>query len=247
MYRAATLAGILTNSTFGFIRAAVLVAVVKGRPGVGGFDPASVVTFSFLTQGLLAIMSAFGDDEISLRIRSGDVVTDLYRPVDFQAWWFAADVGRAAFQLIARSVPIAIIGALTYGLVTPAGVDQWVLFGMSLALGLSVSFALRFITNLTTFWLLDNRGTSQLVVVLTLFFSGVFMPVSFFPAGLLSLARHLPFACLLQFPADIFLNRATGGAALNLLVAQAAWAIGLLGLGRFMLGAAERKVVIQGG
>ena len=122
--RAATLAGIFTNSTFGFIRAAVLLAVVKARPGVGGFDPASVVTFSFLTQGLLAIMSAFGDDEIALRIRSGDVVTDLYRPADFQAWWFQADVGRAAFQPDDRSIPIATGGPLASPLGMTAGLDQ---------------------------------------------------------------------------------------------------------------------------
>ena len=91
-YRAATVAGIFTNSVFGFIRASVLLAVLEARPGAGGLDATGVITYSFLTQSLLAAADVFGgDQEIATRVRTGDIVGDLYRPVDFQAWWLAAD------------------------------------------------------------------------------------------------------------------------------------------------------------
>ena len=79
-YRGATVARIFTGSVFGFIRAYVMVAVYRYRVDIGGFDVTDAVTFAFVSQGLLAAIEAFGTDEIAQRIRTGDIVTDLYRP-----------------------------------------------------------------------------------------------------------------------------------------------------------------------
>lgn len=247
-YRAATLAGIFTNSVFGFIRASVLLAVLAGRPGAGGLDVSEVITYSFITQGLLSVTDVFGSDqEIAGRVRSGDVVGDLYRPVDFQAWWFAADVGRAAFQALGRAVPIVVVGALTYGIEAPHGVAGALLFSVSVALAVVVGFSLKFLVNLSAFWLLDIRGPNQMMVTAALFFSGLTAPLTLFPDWLEPTARALPFACLIQYPVEIFLGKAAGAEAGAVLAIQAAWAVALIGLGRLVLRAATRRVVIQGG
>ncbi|HEX5947073.1 MAG TPA: hypothetical protein VFY82_12380 [Acidimicrobiales bacterium] len=53
-YRAATVAGVVTNTVFGYLRAYVLVAVAAAGGGtVGGWDERTLVTFSFMTQALL--------------------------------------------------------------------------------------------------------------------------------------------------------------------------------------------------
>src|SRR4051812_17320438 len=70
-YRGATFAGVFTNSVFGFLRAYVLLAVLAARPGVGGFSRSDAVTYTFLTQGMLATVYAFGETDIAARIRSG--------------------------------------------------------------------------------------------------------------------------------------------------------------------------------
>lgn len=247
-YRAATIAGIFTNSVFGFIRASVLLAVLAAKPGAGGLDASAVVTYSFLTQGMLSVADVFGgDQEIALRVRTGDIVGDLYRPVDFQAWWLAADFGRAAFQLVARGVPILIIGAVTYGVEAPHDFGGAALFAVSLVLAVVVGFALKFLVNMSAFWLLDIRGTNQLMVTAALFFSGLVAPLSLFPDWLEPTARALPFACLIQYPVELFLGQRTGTHAFVLLAIQAAWAVALLGAGRLVLRVAARRVVIQGG
>ena len=50
--------------------------------------------------------------DVALRVRSGDVATDLQRPLDFQAYWLAQDLGRAAYHALFRGVPPFIFGAL---------------------------------------------------------------------------------------------------------------------------------------
>src|SRR6478672_10297460 len=83
-YRGATFAGVFTNTVFGFILAYVLLAVLRQRPLVGGFSAEDAVTFTFVMQGMLMVIGVFGSTSIADRIRTGDVVSDLYRPVDFQ-------------------------------------------------------------------------------------------------------------------------------------------------------------------
>lgn len=245
-YRAATLAGVFTNTVFGFIQAAVLMAVYRQRVEVGGFDANEALTYVFVTQGLLAPVDAFnaGGTEIGARIRSGDIVTDLYRPVDLQGYWLAVNLGRAAFQAFARGIPPFVAGAFAFDLVLPADVRTWVAFLASVLLAVVAGFALRFTVALSGFWLLDTRGPEQLAVVVVLFFSGLVLPITFFPPWLERLSRALPFAAVAQVPIEVFLGKGDPGPAL---AGQAAWALALLGLGRVVLHRATRRVVAQGG
>ena len=247
-YRAATVAGVFTNSIFGFIRASVLVAVVHARPGAGGLSASGFVTFSVLSQALMSYVGIFGDgDEITERVKTGDIVCDLYRPADFQLWWLSADIGRGVFQLVGRGVPIVVIGALVYDLQGPASAGAVALFAVSLAAALLIGFGLRFLVHLSAFWLLDTRGTRQLVDSVTMFFSGVLVPLSLFPSGLEHIARLLPFAGLVQTPVDVFLGSVTGAAAVQRVSLQIGWAAVLILAGRLVMTNATRRVVIQGG
>src|SRR6266511_1935317 len=80
-YPAATIAGVFTNTVFGFVRAFILLALYEQRGVVGGYDPSAVVTYVWLGQALLMTIYAWGWQDIALRIRSGDIATDLIRPM----------------------------------------------------------------------------------------------------------------------------------------------------------------------
>jgi ABC-2 type transport system permease protein len=248
-YRLATAAGVFTNTAFGYLRAYILVAVALAGGGtVGGWDEPTLVTFSFLTQSLLAGTGAFGEPELAERVRTGDVVVDLYRPIDLQAWWMASWMGRSAYTFLARGVPPTLVGALAFDFVWPQGPARWLAFLASVVLASGIGFALRFCLNLTAFWLLDNRGLDQLVTLVLTFFGGLLVPVVLFPPWLEGVARALPFAAMIQAPAELFMGLHEGPAGIaGVLAVQLAWLGGLLALGRGMLGAATRKVVVQGG
>lgn len=96
-YRGATLAGIFTNSMFGFIRAYILLAVFAARPSIGNFDAKDVLTYVFMTQGMIMIVQIWGWVDIETRVRTGDIALDLMKPYSFMGYWLASDFGRAAF------------------------------------------------------------------------------------------------------------------------------------------------------
>ncbi len=247
-YRGATFAGAFTNTVFGFIQAYVLLAVFRRRDTIGGLDVVDAVTFTFVTQGLLAIVAAFGPLELADRITSGDVVSDLYRPLDLQSWWLAQDIGRAGFQLMFRGIPPFAVGAVAFHLRLPAGPSVWAGFAVSLSLALAVGFAWRFAMSLSAFWLLEVRGLVQLMGLVFMFFAGFILPLPFFPPALRDVANVLPFAAVVELPVEVFLSKHRALPDLLGVVAhQAAWLAVLVGTGRVVMVRAWRRVVVQGG
>jgi ABC-2 type transport system permease protein len=247
-YRGATLAGLFTNTIFGFIQAYVMLAIFSQRGDVGGFDRQDALTYVFVTQGFLMVINVFaGPGEISARVRSGDIVTDFYRPVDFQAYSLALDLGRASFQLLARAVPPFLVGAAVFDLELPSSPAVAVGFAVATVLATVASFGFRFLVGLAAFWILDDRGPAQILGVIWMFFSGFILPINFFPAPLEALARVLPFQVMLQVPVEIFLGKHVGPDLLAALAVQLVWVVVLLGIGRVVLRSAMRKLVIQGG
>ncbi|MFJ9420123.1 ABC transporter permease [Streptomyces sp. NPDC101227] len=249
-YRVATVAGVFTNTVFGFIIAYTYLALWAERPHLGGYDQAQALTFVWTAQALLAssaLMTGGGLDELQERIRSGDIAVDLYRPADLQLWWLAADMGRAGFQLIGRGMVPMAVGAVFFPLALPHEALTWLTFALSVLLGLLVSFGLRYLVSLASFWLLDGAGLAMISGLACLFFSGMALPLRAFPGAFAEVAQLLPWAAILQVPVDVLIGARTGGSLLQGLVFQAAWAVALLALGRLVQRAATRKVVVQGG
>ena len=245
-YRAATAAGVFTNTVFGFLLAYVLVAVYEERQLVGGFDASDAATFIFVGQGLLMVVGLFGDNEMADRIRTGEVVSDLSRPVDYQLWWAATAYGRAGFQFVFRGIPPFLVGALAFDLRLPAA-TTWPWFMLSVAAAVGVGHAWNFLLSLWGFWLIDARGPINMGWLAAAFLSGMYVPLNFLPNGLADAVRLLPFAAMLQLPVEVFLGQHPGAGAAGVLALQLAWAAGLAGLGRLVLARAVRRVVVHGG
>lgn len=246
-YPGATWAGVFTNTFFGCLLAYVLLAVFRERETVGEYDARDAVTYVWLGQGMLMTIYIWGWYEVALRVRSGDIATDLQRPLDLQPYWLAQDLGRAAYHALYRGIPPFLIGALAFDVLLPADPLVWLAFPVSVALAVVVSFGFRFLFNLAAFWLLDYRGVGVLAMVASTFFSGQIVPIAFFPGWLETLAWSLPFAAMVQAPIEVFLGHAQGLELAGLLGLQAFWAAVLLLLGRAVLGAGLRKLVVQGG
>lgn len=249
-YRAGTLAGIFTNSVFGVIYSYAYLALWAANPSAGGYDAVQAVTFVWLGQALLMTVALFGGgptEELSERIRTGDVAIDLYRPVGLVGWYLATDLGRAAFHLVTRGVAPVLVGLALFELTLPPSLANGAAFLVSVVLAIILCFSIRFLVACTAFWLLDSSGVKVLSMACAIFFSGMTLPLVLFPGWLGTLAEALPFAGMVQVPADLWIGRHRGLDILWSLGFQLAWIAALLVCCRAVLGAATRKVVVQGG
>jgi ABC-2 type transport system permease protein len=246
-YRAANLAGIATNLFFGAVYVFIYSALFRNRGAMGGMDVRDTVTYAVLTQSLLMAMSAFGNRELSESIVSGDIATDLSRPVGCYPYWGAIDLGRGVYYLIFRGVPTFILGALLFHARLPRGPEVWPLFFLAVASGMLVSFAFRFIAASLAFWTTDVRGINYLVSTAILFFAGFIVPLNFFPDWLRRVTDWLPFRAMAHLPVSIYLGKVEGSAAARALAVEMLWLIALAMLGHLILRSMVRRLSTHGG
>jgi ABC-2 type transport system permease protein len=119
-----------------------------------------------------------------------------------------------------------------------------VLFAAAMALGTAVSFGIRFLLNVSAFWLLDARGVLAVWGTVGGLLSGLILPLAWFPAWAQAVLAWTPFPALFQMPIDVFLER---GDPLAILAHQLFWAVALFALGRVALARGSRRLVVQGG
>ncbi|WP_433385119.1 ABC transporter permease [Actinoplanes sp. CA-142083] len=249
-YRQATIAGSFTNIVFGFLRCYVLLAVAAGAVGgrPGGYDPAQLATFVWVGQGLLTVVGIWGWTDLADRIRTGDVASDLLRPVPPVTAYLAADLGRAGHAMLARFLPPTIVGAIFFTFATPQRWQTIPLFAISVLLAVVGSYGCRFLVNATAYWLHDARGPMVLWTLGSGVLAGLYFPLRLLPEWLaVTLWVATPFPSLLQTPLDVLVERDPPGMQAGLVAVQMAWAVALLAAARLVQRRAERKLVVQGG
>jgi ABC-2 type transport system permease protein len=246
-YPAATVAGVFTNTVFGFLRGYVLLALYEHRDVIGGYDASDTLTYTWLTQALIAIVYIWGWQDLAVRIHSGDVATDLARPVDPLRAGLSFDYGRALYHALFRGVPPFLVGALVFDLTGPSNPLVAVAFVLSVVFAIGVSYAWRFLYNSVAFWVLHYRGLAVIAMLVANLFSGFIIPVAFFPDWLRTIAYATPFPAMVQMPIDVFVGKADGIEVVYTLAVQLAWLVGLLLVSRAVFAAGTRRLVIQGG
>lgn len=246
-YRAANVAGIATNIFFGAIYIFIYTALFRNRQEVGGLDLRDTVTYAVLSQSLLMVMSAFGSRELSESFVSGDVVTDLQRPIDPYFYWGAIDLGRSAYYVLFRGVPTFLLGALLFQARLPAHASVWLLFPAAVAAGMLLSFAFRFLVSTLAFWITDVRGINYLVSTFILFFAGFIVPLNFFPDSLRRVTEWLPFRAMAHLPVSIYLGKVDARGLVEGFAVLALWLAALTLSGRLILRVLVRRLSTHGG
>ncbi|WDZ84449.1 ABC-2 family transporter protein [Micromonospora cathayae] len=238
----------VTNTVFGFLRCYLLLAVAAGAGTVAGYDPARLATFVWMGQGLLAVVLLWGWTELADRVRTGDVVGDLLRPVHPVTSYLAADLGRAGYAVLARLLPPVLVGPVFFDVYLPHRWSTAVLFPLSVVLAVVLCFGCRYLVNATAYWLHDVRGPMILWTLSSGVLAGLYFPLRFLPEGLYQALWILtPFPGLFQAPLDVLVEVDPPAVQFALVGGQACWVAVVLAGCRVVQRRAERRLVVQGG
>jgi ABC-2 type transport system permease protein len=246
-YRASTLAGLATNFFFGLLRAAALTALYGARAEVAGITLQGAVTYTGLTQALIGFLSLFSWYDLMNTVYTGQVATDLLKPMGYFRFWLAQDLGRAIAQMILRGFPMMAAYAVVFGITTPQGAWQWLALGVALVLAWLVSFAWRFMVNLAAFWVPNAVGVGRSAFLFSYFLSGFLLPLRFFPDWFVRLCYLTPFPHAVNAVVEVYLGVLSGPELALTLLGQAAWLVVLVVAGQLILRAGIRRLVILGG
>lgn len=257
-YRSAALAGFATQCWWGGIKVMVLAAFYRGTAATMGGAPmplAEAITYTWLAQGLLALLPWVGDPEVAQAVRTGSVVYDRLRPVDAYALWYVRSTGwiaarmlpRLALMLAFAAVALPLFGWRDWAWQPPAGVAPALLFACAAVLALLLSAAMVMLLNVANVAALNERGVNALAMPVVVVFSGNLLPLSLLPDSWQTLLLLQPLAGLLDIPVRLYFGHLTGWGAVGGLALQAGWIAVLIVAGRGAMQRTMRRLEVQGG
>jgi viologen exporter family transport system permease protein len=254
-YRAAAFAGFITQCWFGVMRILIFAAFYAGGAAHAPMSLANAVTYTWLGQAFLAFLPWAADPDVAEMVRSGAVAYERVRPVDTYAWWYmralawsvARVLPRAALMVAFASVLLPLVGLGKWGLPAPPTLAAAGLFALS-ALGMVLlSASITLIINVIMTAALTDRGPNTLVAPIVNMFSGVVVPLAFFPDAVRPWLRAQPFAGLVDIPFSIYFGGISGWGAVGAIALQFGWTAALILIGHAWLGRVMRRLVVQGG
>ena len=257
-YRAAALAGFATQCWWGGIKVMVFAAFYGGASAAGGAAPMSLsqaVTYTWLAQGLFALLPWLGDPEVALAVRTGAVAYDRLRPVDVYTLWFARSLGwiaarvlpRAALMFAFAAVALPLAGLEDWAWQPPVGLAAGCAFGVSFVLGLLLSTSLVMLPNTGAVSAPKEPGINAFLAPLVIVFSGNLLPLVLLPESWQGMLLLQPLAGVMDIPARMYFGLMSGTQALLGLGLQCFWIAVLVLLGRAAMARTMGRLEVQGG
>lgn len=187
------------------------------------------------------------DREMATEIKEGKVAVELIRPYNYLAMKTMQGLGEGVFRLVFFSVPGMLIVALIFPLQFSANILTWGLFSLSIILSFFINTQINLLTGITTFFLFNNTGLIRAKRVVIDLFSGLLLPISFFPFWAQDVLKYLPFQGISYVPSMIFTNGFSGSEAWNAILLQGLWVIILILPIQVLWIIAKKQLIIQGG
>lgn len=257
-YRSAALAGFATQCWWGGIKVMVLAAFYGSAAAAGTAAPmplAQAVTYTWLAQGLLALLPWFGDPEVAQAVRSGAVAYDRLRPVDTYAFWFARSAGWIAARVLPRvalmagfaALVLPALGLQAWAWQPPAGVAAGCAFLASAVLALLLSTAMVMLLNIAALAALNERGINAVATPLAIVFSGNLLPLALLPDGWQAALLLQPLAGIMDIPARLYFGQMAGWHVSGALALQGFWLAVLVACGHVAMRRTMLRLEVQGG
>jgi ABC-type uncharacterized transport system permease subunit len=247
-YRLANWSGTLVNLAFFVIHAEVIRAFYGARRELGGWSADDAVVYYAISQSLIMVVTLFHDrlEPLMDRIRSGDIVLDLARPLALYPRYVAERFGNGLYFLISRAVVVCSAGLALYRVAPPIGPHLW-LVPISLALAIAVSASLWYLANASAFFTEYAKGAVRSLMFALVLFGGLEIPLAFLPNWLQLVCNALPFRAAFYTPIALATGQLHGQALVFGLGHQLGWLIALALAARSLEARGIRRLVAQGG
>ncbi len=250
-YRTAALAGIVTQFAWGFMEIMVYRAFYEADASAFPMTFSAMVSYIWMQQAFLAFFATWMmENEIVDSIMNGSIAYELCRPIHIYNMWFARTVANRISRAVLRCFPILVVAAFLpepFGLARPASALHFVLFVLTLILGLLVTAAFCMLIYVLTFFTISPQGLRIVFTSMVEFFAGAVIPLPFFPAKMQAVMELLPFAAMQNVALRIYSGSMTAAEMQKAVGLQVFWLAAMVLAGSLLAGYAEQKVTVQGG
>ncbi len=223
-------------------------ALYAANPGVTGVSLPQMVSYAVLGVALEAILHPRNGPQsyIMEQVRKGTIEMDILKPMDFQFYMFAKNMGHIAVRFLFLVLPSFIAACFLFSLELPS-LSAFAGFLCSLSCSVIISFFLNFIMGLLSMVTMNIKNINWGYNAVLRFFSGQMVPLWIFPGVLKTVSVFLPFRCIYAIPTSIYIGNYAGLSLFGALGIQLVWIFLLWVSSRLLMKHVFIRVMIQGG
>ncbi|MFD0711889.1 ABC transporter permease [Paenibacillus sp. GCM10027626] len=222
-------------------------AIYGEQEQLGGFTLAQMTTYVAVSWMARAFYFNNLDREIANEIRDGSVAIQFIRPYSYLIVKLMQGFGEGIFRLLLFMVPGLVIVCLLFPVKLPTDPAIWLIYLVMLLFSFLINTQLNMLTGLFAFFVENNEGMLRMKRVLVDLFSGVIIPISFFPGWLAAVMKWFPFQAITYLPSSVFTGRTAEGEALHVLGLQIVWFAVLIIPILLIWRRARTRLFVQGG
>lgn len=250
-YRAAALAGVATQFAWGFMEIMMFRAFYRADASAFPMSLSATASYIWLQQAFLAFFAAWMmENDIVDAIVNGNIAYELCRPISIYNMWFSRSVATRMSRAVLRCFPILLVAVIVpqpYGMAAPASMQHFILFVITLLLGLAVTVSFCMLVYVLTFFTISPQGLRMVFTSSVEFLAGAIIPLPFFPEKVQKILELLPFASMQNVALRIYSGSMTNEQMVNAIVLQIFWLIAVTLLGKGLCRVAEKRISVQGG
>ena len=190
------------------------------------------------------------DDEI----KDGTIAISFIKPISYRIRFMATAFGANMARAIILGIPAYIVAFIILSVMgyvklgTPmVFLIRILLFLICTILAIVLNDCINYICGILCFYTTAAWGLNQTKNVVINFFSGVFIPLTFFPGVFGNICRLLPFAGLTQNPVYILMGTASVEQSVQFILRNLFWWIGFEIVAKLLFLHASKRVTVQGG
>jgi ABC-2 type transport system permease protein len=246
-YRLRYYTGIVTYFIYVSVYYFIWKAIFAHSSHIEGFDFSQILTYIAVGWIIRSFYYNNIDQDMAQQVMEGKLAMDLIKPVNTQLMYVSQALGESVFRLALLTVPTAFVLLLVYPLRRPASVVHFAAFFASVVLSFFIVAGINFAVGTLAISLKSILGLLRAKYFLLELFSGLLLPISFFPHFFQSILAVLPFQYISYIPVLLYLGKINGWGVLEALGAQAFWVFVLFAFGDGMWRWSSRRITIQGG
>jgi ABC-2 type transport system permease protein len=250
-YRIAAMAGLVTQFFWGFMIIMILEAFYKNSDATAPMTLPQLASYIWLQQAFLVFVALwYRDGELFSLITNGNVAYELCRPTNLYFFWHVRLLAQRLSGAALRCLPILGVAMLLpdpYRLRLPTDMSTFLLFLVTLLLGVLVNVSISMYLYILTFVTLSQVGPMMIIGTLGEFCSGMIIPIPLMPEWLQQIVTILPFRLASDLPFRIWSGHLGHAEAFAGIATQLVWLLVLVGTGQLAMRKVLRRAVLQGG
>lgn len=197
-YRSHAMVSLFVGPVYFLVQVFIWKAVYESKGNIVGLTLEQMISYFGLAALIHYLIMDFADWNLQMLIHTGKFLTHMLRPISHIYFAFSQKIGHRLLGLFFEFIPVYLIFSFVLKITIIPAYPLWAL--LSTALGFVMMFLVDYCIGITAFWLVRTSGVRRMFLILRELFSGVFLPLSFFPPAFQKVLFFMPFQFIAYVP-----------------------------------------------